>query len=70
MESLRLNLARVVYYGAVIAAAWCFAVAALALVKAVGEGGRTYWEGAAWYGAWSVGIYAVGHAVRYLLIGR
>lgn len=69
MESLRVTIARIVYYGAVIISAWFFTVAALATVKALTEPGGN-WEGIAWYAGWSVGIYAVGHGVRYLLIGR
>jgi hypothetical protein len=69
MERLRFGIARVVYYGAVIVAAWFFAVAALATVKALGEGSGN-WPAIGWYAAWCVGIYAVGHAARYLLIGR
>ncbi len=69
MERLRFGIARVVYYGAVIIAAWFFAVAALATVKALAEGDGN-WPGIAWYAGLSIGIYAAGHAVRYLLIGR
>lgn len=73
MESLRLNIARVVYYGAVIISAWFFAVtalsvAALATYRPLAEVADN-WPAIAWYTGVAIGIYAAGHA-RYLLIGR
>ncbi len=69
MESLRLNIARVVYYGAVIIAAWCFAVTALARYSTLAAVADN-WPAIAWYVGLAIGIYAVGHAARHLLIGR